>query len=156
MTGRDLAERLAAEHHRWLAMARLNSYTEHDAEDALQRALEIVLTKLPADTSEEDGRRWFNVVLRHECWNLGKRSVRDGIDLNYEIPDPRSDLSTRAELTDVLNAIREKLTPLQQRTLLQFLAGFSYNEIGAIEGRKWNSVNKSIVRARANLAKAMA
>src|SRR5919197_1907321 len=58
-----------------LATARRYSSTPEDAEDAYQRALEILLTKAPS-TSDEDLVPWLKTVVKHEAWALRRQRER--------------------------------------------------------------------------------
>src|SRR3954467_7521725 len=59
-----------------LGIARRYASTLDDAEDAYQRALEILLTKAPT-TDEDQLIAWLKTVVRHECFALRKRRERD-------------------------------------------------------------------------------
>src|SRR4051794_41916630 len=61
-----------------LATARRYAATEHDAEDAYQRGLEILLTKAPS-THEDDLVPWLKTVVKHEAFALRKQRDRHGV-----------------------------------------------------------------------------
>src|SRR5919198_1636106 len=58
-----------------LATARRYSSTPEDAEDAYQRALEILLTKAPS-TNDDDLVPWLKTVVKHEAWALRRQRER--------------------------------------------------------------------------------
>src|SRR2546423_9007385 len=58
-----------------MATARRYSATAEDADDAYQRALEILLTKAPS-TSEDDLVPWLKTVVKHEAWALRRQRER--------------------------------------------------------------------------------
>ncbi len=55
-----------------LATARRYAATPEDAEDAYQRAFEILLTKAPT-TSEEELVPWLKTVVKHEAFALRRQ-----------------------------------------------------------------------------------
>ena len=59
-----------------LATARRYACSPEDAEDAYQRALEILLTKAPS-TREDELLPWLKTVVRHEAYALRKKRERD-------------------------------------------------------------------------------
>src|SRR3979490_140719 len=81
-----------------LATARRYSVTPEDAEDAYQRAVEILLTKAPS-TTEDELLPWLRTVIKHESFAVRKssgRAVPDNDPLAGE-PDERAWTDDRAE-----------------------------------------------------------
>ncbi|TML81407.1 MAG: sigma-70 family RNA polymerase sigma factor, partial [Actinobacteria bacterium] len=66
-------------HHggRLMAVARRYSSTREDAEDAYQRAVEILLTR-PPSTDPADLLPWMKTVVKHEAYAVGKQRTRHG------------------------------------------------------------------------------
>jgi RNA polymerase sigma factor (sigma-70 family) len=127
------------------------------AEDALQDAALIALTKGP-DVPLKEARRWFNTVLRRECWKLGRRArerrerpmstvagrpEHGGID---SFPGRRS-AAERAELQEELAPLAA-LPARQRQTLLESAAGFTYEEICARRGYSARQVERYLLNGR--------
>src|SRR5215211_600326 len=58
-----------------MATARRFAATPEDAEDAYQRAVEILLTKAPT-TAEEELVPWLRTVVKHEAWAIRRQRAR--------------------------------------------------------------------------------
>ncbi len=147
----DLIRRRGAE---VLSSARRYASTPDDAEDAYQRALEILLTKAPT-TSEEQLLPWLKTVVRHECYALRKRRERD-IPVQHDELDAYSAADShaadeRAERYDRLRIGAEalgRLKPQETRALLLKAEGLSYQEIAARTGWSYTKVNRCLVEGR--------
>jgi RNA polymerase sigma factor (sigma-70 family) len=128
--------------------ARRYSLCADDADDALQRALEILLTKAPTNDPREL-IRWTQTVVKHEA--LAVRRDRERIlsgpaavasDQGREdwvalIPAEADGPPERAERREAVARSREALKALKPQELraLSLLAeGYSYLEIGEITG----------------------
>jgi RNA polymerase sigma factor (sigma-70 family) len=140
--------------------ARRFSLDAEDAEDAFQRALEIVLTKAPT-TDPRELIRWTQTVVRHEALAvrqsrerlLGRPPVADGA------PDPIALLPTNADGPDEQAERREEvargrealraLKPAELRALTLLAEGYSYTEIGAMTGFSQTKVNRLLSEGRA-------
>jgi RNA polymerase sigma factor (sigma-70 family) len=156
----ERAAELLAEHESALRrLARGFCSNEADAEDALQRAAEILLRKGP----EERGRRllgWMRVVIRREALAVGREARRvplsagkDGFDTE-RFAGPSADPADAAEHRErVAEAARAlgRLKPQERRALALQAAGCSYAEIEAITGWTYTKVNRSLSEGRARL-----
>jgi RNA polymerase sigma factor (sigma-70 family) len=142
--------------------ARRYSLCADDADDALQRALEILLTKAPTDDAREL-IRWTQTVIKHEA--LAVRRDRERIlsgpaavasDLGREdwvalIPAEADGPPERAERREAVARSREALKALKPQELraLSLLAeGYSYAEIGEITGFSHTKINRCLAEGR--------
>jgi RNA polymerase sigma factor (sigma-70 family) len=127
-----------------LGIAHRYASTPDDAEDAYQRALEILLTKAPT-TREDQLLPWLKTVVRHECYALRKKRERD-IPVEHEELDAYASASyaeDRAERYDRLRVGAEalaRLKPAETRALLLKAEGMSYREIAAQTGWSYTKV----------------
>lgn len=140
--------------------ARRFSLNEGDAEDAYQRALEIVLTKAPT-TDPQELVRWTQTVTKHEALAvrrsrerlLGRppREVADGtlLDPLALIPaggdGPAEQVERREEIARSREALRT-LKPAELRALGLLAEGYSYAEIGEMTGFSHTKVNRPVLR----------
>jgi RNA polymerase sigma factor (sigma-70 family) len=142
--------------------ARRFSLCEDDAEDALQRALEILLRKAPSEDSRELVR-WTQTVVRHEA--LAVRRERERIlsgpaavatepgreDWTALIPSERAGPAERAERSEAVARSREalqSLKPQELRALSLLAEGYSYTEIGELTGYSRTKINRCIAEGR--------
>jgi RNA polymerase sigma factor (sigma-70 family) len=146
----DLIKKRGAE---VLAGARRYAPTPDDAEDAYQRALEILLTKAPT-TCEDELLPWLKTVVRHECFALRKKRERD-IPVEHEELDGYASRAhaaeERAERYDRLRVGAEalgRLKPAETKALLLKAEGMSYREIAAQTGWTYTKVNRCLVEGR--------
>jgi RNA polymerase sigma factor (sigma-70 family) len=137
-----------------LRLARRCSGTAEDAEDALQRALEIYVRRLPTlDPATE--LAWLKVVLRHEALALGaKRAastpLEDG-ELAGQLPAEAAAVDERIESGERTARSLEALGALKpdERTALLLKAqGYSYAEIGRRQNWTYTKVNRAITEGR--------
>jgi RNA polymerase sigma factor (sigma-70 family) len=166
LAARGRVERAAAllsEHEPALwRVARRFCSSEADAEDALQRAVEILLRKGP----EEQGRRllaWMRVVTRREAIAVGREARRvplnhggDGFDperLAGSALDPAAATEHRERVAEAAHALG-RLKPQERRALALQAAGCSYAEIQAITGWTYTKVNRCLAEGRAALREA--
>ena len=133
-----------------------------DAEDAYQRALEIVLTKAPT-TDPNELIRWTQTVTKHEA--LAVRRGRERL-LGPRRPewlegpalDPLASLPSRVEGPDEQVERREdvarsrealrRLKPAELRALGLLAEGYSYAEIGRLTGYSQTKVNRVLAEGR--------
>jgi RNA polymerase sigma factor (sigma-70 family) len=138
--------------------ARRVSLCPDDADDACQRALEIVLTKAPP----LDPARlvaWARVVARREALAVRRSRERligggDGSDAADSTPTERASAVEIAERRDrALAALRALATlkPDERRALVLQASGYSYAEIGVIAGWTYTKVNRLLAEGRAKL-----
>lgn len=162
---RAAIELVAREEAELRRTARRFSLCEDDAEDAYQRALEIVLTKAPSERPR-DLLRWTKTVVKHEALALRRYRERMlGIGFE-EVGDPVERLATdnagpgeRTEQREANARTREALRALKQaelRSLTLLAAGYSYAEIGEMTGYSRTKVNRSLVEGRERFRRLLA
>jgi RNA polymerase sigma factor (sigma-70 family) len=142
--------------------ARRYSLCVDDAEDALQRALEILLTKAPSEDPREL-IRWTQTVVKHEA--LAVRRDRERIlagpaavatkagreDWVALIPADADGPPERAERHEAIARSREALQglkPQELRALSLLAEGYSYAEIGEITGFSHTKINRCLAEGR--------
>jgi RNA polymerase sigma factor (sigma-70 family) len=140
-----------------LSTARRVSLCPDDADDACQRALEIVLTKAPP----LEPRRlvaWARVVARREA--LAVRRARErliGGDANHAADSIPTEQPTAIELAErrdrAVAALRSLATlkPDERRALILQASGYSYAEICVIAGWTYTKLNRLLAEGRAKL-----
>jgi RNA polymerase sigma factor (sigma-70 family) len=142
--------------------ARRFSLCHDDAEEALQRSLEILLRKAPG----EDPRhliRWMQTVVRREAMALRQERERifagpaalapepgmeDWVNL---LPTEADGPPERAEREERVARGREAmraLKPHELRALSLLAHGYSYVEIGEITGFSATKINRSLAEGR--------
>jgi len=147
-------------------VARRHSLGPEDADDALQRAAEILLTKAP---SVEPNRliAWMAVVTKHEA--LAVRRSRERMlsclappgASDRPPPDPLAAIAAdapgpaeRAQRSERLAAAREALAELKANERLALVLqaqGYSYAEICALCGWTYTKTNRCLAEGRARL-----
>ena len=146
--------------------ARRYSICAEDAEDAYQRALEILLLKAPT-TDQRELIRWMQTVTKHEALAvrrsreqlLGRGSVlgeRDGepVDWVALVPAGGDGPAERVEQLESVARSREAmkaLKPAELRALSLLAEGYSYAEIAEITGFSPTKVNRCLAEGRAQL-----
>jgi RNA polymerase sigma factor (sigma-70 family) len=139
--------------------ARRYSFCEDDAEEALQRALEILLRKAPS-LDPEGLIKWTQTVVKHEA--LAIRSERERIlasplspgdhgDWVALLPSPADDPAEKAERREAVARSREalqSLKPQELRALTLLAEGYSYAEIGEITGFSRTKINRCLAEGR--------
>lgn len=138
-------------------IARRFSLCEDDAEDAYQRALEILLVKAPSDRPHELVR-WTKTVVKHEALAIRRyreRMLGVGED---EMGDPIARIAAagagpgeRTEQREQTARNREALQalkPAELRALTLLAAGYSYLEIGEMTGFSQTKVNRCLAEGR--------
>jgi RNA polymerase sigma factor (sigma-70 family) len=159
---RAAVEMIAREGAELRQVARRYSLCGEDAEDAYQRALEIVLTKAPSERPQ-DLVRWTTTVVKHEALAIRRNrerllgpaaAVREGEEDRDRIallpaaedgPDER--LQRREDVARSREAL-QALRPAELRSLTLLAAGYSYAEIGEITGFSRTKVNRSLAEGR--------
>lgn len=140
--------------------ARRHSLCADDAEDAYQRALEILLTKAP----ECEPRRlaaWMHTVTRHEALAVrrarerllgGRLARRDGDPPDPDsLPSDRLGPAERVERRERVEMSAEALAvlkPQERRALALKAEGYSYAEIQAITGWTYTKINRCMAEGR--------
>lgn len=142
--------------------ARRYSICADDADDALQRALEILLRKAPCEDPREL-IRWTQTVVKHEA--LAVRQERERIlagpagappdssreDWVSRIPSRTDGPAERAERREAIARSREALQtlkPQELRALTLLAEGYSYREIGEITGFSQTKINRCLAEGR--------
>jgi RNA polymerase sigma factor (sigma-70 family) len=140
--------------------ARRYSIDAEDAEDAYQRALEIVLTKAPT-TDPRELIRWTQTVTKHEA--LAVRQVREKMlgrrgGQDDGASDPVALIPARGDSPDEQVERREAvargrealqaLKPAELRALSLLAEGYSYVEIGSITGFSQTKINRVLAEGR--------
>lgn len=142
--------------------ARRYSLCADDADDALQRALEILLRKAPSEDPRELVR-WTQTVVKHEA--LAVRRERERIlggpaairpepgseDWIALIPTSADGPAERAERREAVARSREalqSLKPQELRALTLLAEGYSYVEIGEITGWSATKINRCLAEGR--------
>lgn len=140
--------------------ARRYSFDAEDADDAYQRALEIVLTKAPT-TDLRELIRWTQTVTKHEA--LAVRGSREKL-LGYQrrsegaedpmalIPaggaGPDEQVERREDIARSREAL-QALKPAELRALGLLAEGYSYVEIGERTGWSQTKINRLLAEGRA-------
>ncbi len=142
--------------------ARRFSLCEDDAEDAYQRALEILLLKAPND-HPRDLIRWTKTVVKHEALAIRRQRERmlgvggEGEDDPVErIVAGGAGPAERTERREEIARSREALStlkPAELRALTLLAAGYSYAEIGEITGFSQTKVNRCLAEGRERFRK---
>jgi RNA polymerase sigma factor (sigma-70 family) len=154
---------MIAEHEATLKRtARRYSLDAADAEDAYQRALEIVLTKAPT-TDARELIRWTQTVTKHEAMAVRQgrerllgyrgRSTEDevGSDPIARIPARGDGPDEQAERREAIARSREALQalkPAELRALSLLAEGYSYAEIGELTGFSRTKINRVLAEGR--------
>jgi RNA polymerase sigma factor (sigma-70 family) len=158
---RAAVELIAREDAELRQTARRYSLCSEDAEDAYQRALEILLVKAPSDRPREL-IRWTKTVVKHEALAIrrnrerllgtaaptGEGDLEDPIARIAASADgPGERLERREQVARSREALRA-LKPAELRSLTLLAAGYSYAEIGAITGFSQTKVNRCLAEGR--------
>jgi RNA polymerase sigma factor (sigma-70 family) len=150
--------------------ARRYSLCADDAEDALQRALEILLRKAPSDNPRELVK-WTQTVVKHEALAVRREREKflagpaavtpdpDGEDWTALLPAPSDGPPERVERREAIARSREALQalkPQELRALTLLAEGYSYVEIGEITGYSQTKVNRCLAEGRERFRKVIA
>jgi RNA polymerase sigma factor (sigma-70 family) len=142
--------------------ARRYSLCSDDADDALQRGLEILLRKAPSEDPREL-IRWTQTVVKHEALAVRRERERilsgpaaarpdpDREDWVALLPSEGAGPSERAERHEAIARSREALQalkPQELRALTLLAEGYSYAEIGAITGYSQTKINRCLAEGR--------
>lgn len=138
--------------------ARRYSLCADDADDALQRGLEILLRKAPTDDPREL-IKWMQTVVKHEALAVRRDRERilaaasEPVDRDWValLPAPADGPPERAERREEIARSREALRtlkPQELRALTLLAEGYSYEEIGAITGYSKTKVNRCLAEGR--------
>ncbi len=155
------AELIAAHDASFRRTARRHSICAEDAEDAYQRALEILLTKAP-EIDPAGLAAWMHTVTKHEA--IGVRRARerllgspgpigsDGEPLGLDaLPSDRLTPPERAERAERVARSAEVLAtlkPQERRALVLKAEGYSYAEIMRRCQWTYTKVNRCMAEGR--------
>ncbi len=140
-----------------------------DVDEALQRALEILLTKAPSDDPREL-IRWTQTVVKHEALAVLRERERilsgpaawapeDGEDWVAMLPSRGAGPAEQVERREAVARSREALQALKPQELraLGLLAeGYSYAEISSITGFSNTKVNRCLAEGRERFRRVLA
>jgi RNA polymerase sigma factor (sigma-70 family) len=138
--------------------ARRYSLCPDDAEDAYQRAVEILLTKAP-DRSRPELAAWMQVVTRREALALRRSRERlvtmAGDDdpvarLVCQRPGP-ADCAERRDRVAAAARSLQALKPDERLAILLQAHGYTYAEIGELCGWSYTKTNRCLAEGRAKL-----
>ena len=157
-----VAVEMLAKHERSLRRtARRYSICAADADDAFQRALEILLLKAPSGEARELVR-WMQTVTKHEALAVRRSRERQvgspppGLDDEAGdwlalIPSQGAGPAERAERHEDIARSREALKtlkPAELKALTLLAEGYSYAEIGEMTGYSRTKVNRCLAEGR--------
>jgi RNA polymerase sigma factor (sigma-70 family) len=143
--------------------ARRFSICGDDADDAYQRGIEILLSKAPT-TDPRQLLPWARTVIKHEALAIRKARERmlgrppvaermeESEDWIHLIPWQGSGPDERAEKRELIDRSREALSTLKAqelKALTQLAEGYSYAEIGSMNGWTRTKVNRCLAEGRA-------
>lgn len=145
-----------------LATARRYTVTREDAEDAYQRALEILLSKAPP-VGEEELVRWTKTVIKHEAfaiWRSRERTVPASIEQPLEgtasaAPPADDRVQSYERLRLGAEALR-RLKPQEIRCLVLRAEGYSYRQICELTGWTYTKVNRCLTEGRRSFLRRVA
>ena len=137
-----------------LRVARRFSLCPADAEDAVQRAIEILLTK-GSTVDRERLSAWMRVVVRREALAVRRQRERslppEPLDqVESERAGPLERLERR-ERVAAANRLLGRLKSDERRAIALQATGCSYAEIQAITGWSYTKVNRCLAEGRARL-----
>jgi len=138
-----------------LATARRYSTNSHDADDAYQRAAEILLTHAPTGTDDELCR-WLRTTVKHEALAIRRQVERVAPAGEPQVlPEPRAapretahDEAERSERLSLGAQALGRLKPQEVRCLLLKAEGYSYQEICERTGYSYTKVNRCLTEGR--------
>jgi len=147
--------------------ARRYSLCEADADDAYQRALEILLTKAPSDDLREL-IRWTKTVVKHEALSVRRSRERHlsnpapkAVEQDWValIPAVGSDPAERVERREAIARSREalqSLKPQELRALTLLAEGYTYVEISEMTGYSSTKINRCLAEGRERFRRTLA
>jgi RNA polymerase sigma factor (sigma-70 family) len=139
--------------------ARRYSLCEDDADEALQRALEILLRKAPTAEPRELVK-YTQTVVKHEALAvrcererilaspLGPKQDEDWVALLPSRADGPDEKAERREAIARSREALQALKPQELRALTLLAEGYSYAEIGEITGFSQTKINRCLAEGR--------
>ena len=146
--GVDAGELATRELNSLTALARRYSFNSDDADEAVQRGLEILLRR--AESLERDtAASWLRTVVKHEAFAVRaerlKVAATDPDDLG--LYEDQRDVVDTADLMDRLSLASEAMSLLKPReaeALLLQAEGLTYKDIASEKGWTYTKVNRLI------------
>jgi RNA polymerase sigma factor (sigma-70 family) len=150
--------------------ARRYSLCADDADDALQRGLEILLRKAPSEDPREL-IKWTQTVVKHEALAVRRERERmlagpaayapepDAEDWVALLPSGSDGPEEKVERREAIARSREALQalkPQELRALTLLAEGYSYAEIGEITGYSQTKINRCLAEGRERFRKLIA
>ncbi len=153
--GDELVVRLLSDHSEsYLALARRHSLCLDDAQDAVQRATEVLLRRAPT-LEPATAASWMRTVVKHEA--MAVREARQSAVSREEpeldaheacaLPSAEEHVAARERLAAAAEAFA-RLKPQEVRALRLLAEGLSYAEIGAVTGWTHTKVNRCLTEGR--------
>jgi RNA polymerase sigma factor (sigma-70 family) len=142
--------------------ARRYSLCADDADDAVQRGLEILLRKAPTEDPREL-IKWMQTVVKHEALAIRRDRERilsgpaaltpdpDEEDWVALLPAGADGPAENAERREAVSRSREALQalkPQELRALTLLAEGYTYAEIGEITGYSQTKINRCLAEGR--------
>lgn len=150
--------------------ARRYSLCADDADDALQRGMEILLRKAPSEDPREL-IKWTQTVVKHEALAVRRERERmlsgpaayapepDAEDWVALLPSGSDGPQEKVERREAIARSREALQalkPQELRALTLLAEGYSYAEIGEITGYSQTKINRCLAEGRERFRKLIA
>jgi len=139
--------------------ARRYSLCEDDADEALQRALEILLRKAP-QRGPLELVKWTQTVVKHEALAIRRERERilgsplppgeeaDWVNLLPAAGDGPAEAAERREAVARSREALQALKPQELRALTLLAEGYSYAEIGEITSWSHTKINRCLAEGR--------
>jgi len=146
--GVDAGDLVASELKSLTALARRVSLTPDDADEAVQRGLEILLRR--AESLEAaTAAAWLRTVVKHEAFAVRAERMRTvpADPSDFDNFADHHDVAESADLLDRLKVASEALSrikPGEAEALLLQAEGLSYKDIAADRGWTYTKVNRLI------------
>lgn len=159
----ELAFEIVQNHaYELLRFARRFSLCDDDAQDAYQRALEILIRHLRGDNPPHNTLAWLRTVVRHEAYRVREereqRLAREPYDLERERAAPEEDPAERVERFERLEVVGEalrRLKPQEVTALVLRAEGLSYREICERTSWTYTRCNRCVTEGRRALRERM-
>ena len=141
-----------------LATARRYSDNLDDAEDAYQRAAEILLTNAP-DRPADDMCRWLRTTVKHEAIAIRRQRERTvPMGPPELVPEPGGGRMSPHERVERFERLQhgaqalDRLKPQEVRCLVLRAQGYTYKEICAETGWTYTKVDRCLKEGRSAFA----
>ncbi|MBA3420858.1 MAG: sigma-70 family RNA polymerase sigma factor [Thermoleophilaceae bacterium] len=144
--------------------ARRYTVTPEDAEDAFQRAVEIMLTKAP-DIPDAELLPWLKTVVKHEAFAIRRQEDRSPLCVDgpseadaaiaAPVPSPIEQSERFERLRLGAEAMRH-LKPQEMRAMALLAEGYSYEQICDETGWTYTKVNRCLAEGRQSFLKRVA